>query len=107
MNDFDPPISFDEVLGKALRDEGMARVIASHPDFAYEFLQYIIRLPIGWEGKTEDIRKVWTGPYGKPQSWGACTNGAIKRKLLVWTGRETPMQDPKSHSRNTRVYRRV
>jgi hypothetical protein len=106
-DEFDPPEMFDEALGKALRDDGMEKVIRGNPAFADEFFQYVVRLPRGWIGKTEDIRDVWTGTHAKPQAWGACWSGFVKCGLLVRLPDEVHMENPKSHGRRTHLYIRT
>lgn len=98
---------FDLKLGRERRDEGMERVTTGNPEFKVQFAQYLDRLPHGWVGQCEDIRKVWTGIYAKPQAWGACWNAAKKRGVIVELEERAPMTGVKSNARRTNLYRRV
>jgi hypothetical protein len=98
---------YDVELSRALRDEGMARVLESEAEFAEQFAALIRALPSGWIGQCEDIRRVWPGIDPKPQAWGANWNAAVKRGELVELRTKVPMTASKSHGRRTHLHRKV
>lgn len=101
MPDFDLP------KGRAGRDEGMERVTRHSDDFKDQFAAYIDRLPRGWIGTCEDIRKVWPLPHPHPNAWGACWNAAKRRGQLVQMPQQVQMTSVKSHARKTHLHRRA
>ncbi|UQD96074.1 hypothetical protein [Bradyrhizobium japonicum] len=103
----DHPDLFDDYAARAGRDAGMARVLDHEPEFRDQFAQAIERLPRGWVGTCEDIRRDWTGITPHPNAWGACWNAAKKRGLLVELPQQVHMVASKSHARKTHLHRRV
>jgi hypothetical protein len=93
---------------KLERDIGMARVLRANSTWAEDVSAWIDALPQGWAGTGEDIRRVWFRCGGlKPKhhnAWGGVIYGAVKRGVLVKTGRRKGMMFTKSHARTTDVY---
>ncbi|MGY2987665.1 hypothetical protein [Bradyrhizobium sp. USDA 4508] len=99
---------FDLNESRKGRDDGMAQVIGHNLTFADEFAQAVDRLPRGWVGTCEDIRKDWRGTKpASPNAWGACWNAAKKRGQLVQLEQQVPMTASKSHARKTHLHRRA
>jgi len=70
---------------------------------------FVGRLKAG-EYTGEDIRIAMQrkGFYPKHHNaWGGAINMCIKELMLIPTARYRPMADPRSHSRSTRIYRRL
>lgn len=63
----------------------------------------------GWVGTGEDLRKKLTRLRrpGHPNAWGALIMQAVRKGLLIPTGRYLPMKDKSSHARKTPEYRRA
>jgi hypothetical protein len=105
-------LSFDLEAGRAGRDEGIARIIASNPSWTQQGLAFIAgQIAPGWQGIGEDIRflaQPIIGPPTKPKyAWGALCRAAATRGYLVKTGRHLPMQDISSHGRESPEWRRT
>jgi hypothetical protein len=99
---------YDLAAARAARDAGMERVMEGEDEFKIQYAMYVIKLPHGWQGTAEEIRRTWTGirPH-HVNCWGACCNAAIKQGMLV----KVPfaMQRPeavKSHGRPIHVLRK-
>ena len=105
-----PSDEFNSKKAKAARDEGMERVQAHNMAFRDAIAAFIdTKLPRGWTGIGEDIRRLWTGiqPH-HPNCWGAICNAALKRGTLEKI--PNAMRRPeavKSHSRPTHVFRKL
>lgn len=98
---------FDIFGARAERDEGIARVIKHNEPFAIQFAQAIDRLPHGWVGTCEDIRRDWRGTRpSSPNAWGACWNAAKKRGQLTELPTQVAMTARKSHARKTHLHRK-
>jgi hypothetical protein len=94
--------------GTQERDIGMARVLRANSSWAEDISAWIDNLPYGWSGTGEDIRRVWYRCGGlKPKhhnAWGGVIYGAVKRGVLLKTGKRKHMMFTKSHARTTDVY---
>lgn len=106
------PEEFDAEKSKRERDKGMARALRASSTFADVAGAFIIsKLPIGWEGTGEDIRRVYYRHHTlKPHhnnAWGGVINGAIRNGYLVKTGKRPHMKQTSSHARSTDRYVRV
>jgi hypothetical protein len=92
---------------QTLKAEGMAYALdanANWREFAYGMIK---ELPADWQGTGEDIRE-WIGEEPRhPNAWGALINSAISKSLIYATGAHVAMNRPKSHGRQTAVYRRA
>lgn len=71
-------------------------------------LDKLLELPVGTEGTGEDFRAMLLDmgvatPH--PNAWGALIATARRRGLLYKTGEYRKMRQPKSHARETPVYR--
>jgi len=98
---------FDIGQGRAVRDEGMARVTDHNETFKEQFARFIDHLPRGWIGTCEDIREAWLGVKpNHPNAWGACWNAAKKRGMLIEMPTQVQMVAKKSHARKTHLHRR-
>jgi hypothetical protein len=98
---------FDGESSRAGRDEGIARVMEHNEDFSLQFAAHILRLPPGWVGTCEDIRRDWRGITPHPNAWGACWNAAKRQGLLIELPDQVHMTASKSHARKTHLYRRA
>jgi hypothetical protein len=96
--------------GRGGRDGGITAVTGSNEEWADDALRLLRRMHREHEEATgEDIR-VWLGLQGlaapsDPHAWGALTNHALRLGIIDPTGEWRPMRDPRSHARQTRVYR--
>jgi hypothetical protein len=90
------------------RDEGLARVSAK-AGAAWEGLAFSKLAELsGFEGTVEDIKirmqlKGLTPPHHHNE-WGAWTLKAIKRGLLIFTGRSRQTVSRRAHRRVAKVY---
>jgi len=105
-------LHFDLGESRAARDEGIARILKSNPEWTQRGLAFIEgRIGTGWQGIGEDIRFLATpiiGPPSKPKfAWGALCRLASTRGYLVKTGRHLPMKDVSSHGRESPEWRRT
>ena len=97
------------VTGRELRDGGIRRVAENGEEWMRAALGFIHRLPAGWVGTSEDIKKLAIPQIGAPHHlncWGAMTNTAVRRGLLIKTGRWCQTKGSASHARNVQEYRR-
>lgn len=102
------PDLFDAAAARAARDKGMKQAQDNNLTWAGCVVEFVRQLPKNWIGTGEDIRRSWKGsPPKHPNAWGSVTKIAIKRGLLVETGRYIQMVAVKSHSRRTPEYRRT
>lgn len=100
MNDDDAKRDRDEALRRVAENTG-----PWHPQ-AMAMIQLKLR---GFTGTGEDIRtrlimKGLSHPHHH-NAWGALTNDALKKKILVPTGEMRHMRGNRSHARRTPVYR--
>jgi hypothetical protein len=113
MNSSAPLLDF--IASAQARDEGMERVVDNNNDWArlaFIQLEQISHAHGGWANTEhgvmgEDIRCMLTPRIGKPSSphaWGALTNAAIRKGLIVATGQYRSMKDVRSHARKTAIY---
>jgi hypothetical protein len=94
--------------GDAARDAALDLVAENSGRWIYEARAAVIALPTGWKGTGEDIRlklSKWGLVPHSPNAWGALINSCIKSGLLEGIDYDK-MKDPRSHSRETKVYRR-
>ena len=99
---------YDLAAARAARDEGMERVMEGEDEFKIQYAMYVIKLPRGWQGTGEDIRRAWNGirPH-HVNCWGACCNAAIRHGLLVKVPHAMRRPEAvKSHGRPTHVLRK-
>jgi hypothetical protein len=94
---------------KKARDAALARVHANGGrwrDTALVALPYLIP---GFVGTAEDIRirlqLRGLEPPHHHNAWGDLIKAALKKRLIVPTGKRQPMRTRKSHARETPVYR--
>ena len=96
---------------RAGRDDGIARVMASNPDWFERAMAFVMSLPPGWIGISETIRFLAQDTdVGLPKhqnAWGSLAHHAKVRGYLAPTGRWLPMKDVSSHARRTPEYRRT
>jgi len=95
--------------GSQLRDEALARLENHNIDWMTRGL-IAIASHINTEMTGEDIRRILRRIIGDPthhNAWGALISRAVKRGLIEPTGEWRPMQLPRSHARQTPVYRRA
>lgn len=98
---------FDVDASRAKRDDGMARVVEHEQEFSDQFAAFIDKLPQGWTGTCEDIRRDWKGIQPHPNAWGACWNAAKRRGLLIELPDQIHMTASRSHARKTHLHRRA
>lgn len=104
FNRFSEPL----VAGETLRDKGIEQVLDNAGEDWRISAERLVRSMRGQEATGEDIReaciKAGISPHHS-NSWGGLVAGLVKRGLIQATGRYTAMRDPKSHARETKVYR--
>lgn len=102
---------YDEDEARLGRDVGMARVLSRNSTWAEDVSAWIMNLPHGWTGTGEDIRRIWRKNGGllptHHNAWGGVINGAVRRGVLIKTGKRKHMYAAKSHSRTTDIYQRA
>lgn len=92
--------------GVVARDIGIKAVLnVANEVWKEAVLGVINRLPQGWHGTGEDIRKAVyeagvSDPH-HPNAWGAMVRSAYSRNLIAPTGRWLPMLFKASHARRT------
>jgi len=92
------------------RDAALDAVLNKNAIWRTSIMDFIEnRLPQGWVGTGEDIRRLATedglSNPGHPNAWGAAIMYAVKNKRwLQWTGKVRPMTQRSSHARLTREY---
>jgi hypothetical protein len=98
--------------GRARRDEGVEQVEENEREsWTEDALGMLVTImPRGAEATSELIRLA-LGSFGldpphSPNCWGALTLAAVRRGLLVDTGRIAQAHDPKSHACRVPVWRR-
>ena len=95
-------------LGRAGRDEGFQLLELHGPEFTGAVIMLVSTLPSGAEVTGEDLRRM-AGKLGirphHPNAWGAAINVLVRSGQLVKTGQYVQMTDPRSHARETKVYR--
>lgn len=97
---------FDPTQSAAARDAGAAQVATNAGDFMAKAGAILAALPSGeWTGEQIRARVLahCIEPH-HPNGWGALILAAVKRGVLVHTGRSTAMAAVKSHARRTPVY---
>ena len=92
------------------RDRALKSVADNSEDWMEKALEALKYLSTRREWTGEDIRLLISKPgiVGAPHhhnAWGALINTAVRRKLIVATGRYESMKTTKSHARKTPVYR--
>lgn len=92
------------------RDAALSRVAANAEPWTEQALKAISRshMPATFTG--EDIRRLVTDAIGSPHhpnAFGALVNLAVRRGMIAKTGQWTAMTGPKSHARQTPLYRKV
>jgi len=75
-------------------------------------LALVETLPEGWVGTGEDIRRflieeMSLEPPHHHNAWGGMISGALRRGLILGTGRYAKMRSVRSHARKTEIYRRL
>ena len=100
------PDLFDITAARAARDEGMDRVAGNAGDFMSAGLSAILLLPSG-EYTGESIRaqllKRSIVPHHQ-NAWGALIGLAVRRGVLVGTGRYVSARHVKNHAHHYQVY---
>jgi hypothetical protein len=97
---------FDFGESKRRRDAGMDRVMRE--EFRKRYFNFILNLPRGWVGTSEDIRKMW--PHPQPHhhnAWGSNWGAVKKLGLLIELPQQTQMTAKKAHARKTHLHRRA
>lgn len=97
---------FDSARSAIERDAAMSRVAAHAGDFMVLAGAVLTDLPPGeWTGEQIRARVLAQGisPHHH-NGWGALIMAAVKRGVLVHTGRSTAMAAVKSHARRTPIY---
>lgn len=92
------------------RDAGIKQVQRGSVDWSYQAKVCVQALPQHSEWTGEDIRLHVTKQVGPPHhhnAWGALVRSLVTSGVLVATGEWRRMQTPKSHARQTPVYRRA
>lgn len=100
---------FDSAASREARDIALHQVASHSGDFMEQGLEAIRSLP-PLEFTGEAIRRQLTAMGITPHhfnAWGALVRSAIKRGMLIDTGRTAPMTAIGSHARKTTVYSKV
>ncbi len=105
-DDSDTPDLFS---AKAARDAALDHVLGNEGmSWKAEALRRISQLG-EWSGTAEALRlKLLQEKLPTPHHhnvWGGLINSAVKRRYLINTGVRDSMRTPRSHARNTPVYR--
>lgn len=96
----------DLFSGIELKQRALEQVTDNSGDWMGEALTQLQRLPTG-DYTGEDVRKRLEDIGCRPHhsnAWGALVSTAIRRRVLIPTGRFTKMKDPRSHARKTEIY---
>lgn len=111
MGNAPQPDLFDAARALRERDVGIRRVIDGNPEFKQCAAAYIDRLPYDWWGSGEDIRRGYLNTSepkpSHPNAWGGVIMGAVRRGVLINTGKRKHMEAEKSHGRTTDIYRKA
>lgn len=90
------------------RDAALAKVTKNNEPWMIRAMRQISVLPSG-EYTGEDIRlrlsELMDGPTHH-NAWGALIMNAVKKHILIDTGRVSRMKGGKSHARKTSIYRK-
>lgn len=93
------------------RDAAIRKVMQNAPpEWQAKAVEVVRRLPSGWEGIGEAIRREVRreiGPPHDPHAWGGLIMTLRRSGVLVKTGRYAPMTGEKSHARESPVLRRL
>jgi hypothetical protein len=105
----------DFIASAQERNAGLKNIATNNSEWLTLGILQIEQLPKEAEGWTnfehgftgEDLRNILTSRIGKPSSphgWGSLIMHAVRRELIVNTGRYIPMKDVRSHARKTALY---
>ena len=98
---------FDYSTAVQQRDAGLKAVQENNSSWMDRAIRALARLQSG-EATGEDIKialRVEIEPPEHHNAWGALSRTARHRNLLIPTGRFTRCRLPKSHARQTPIYR--
>lgn len=98
---------FDYSTAVQQRDAGLKAVQENNSSWMDRAIRALARLQSG-EATGEDIKialRVEIEPPEHHNAWGALIRTALHQKLLIPTGRFTRCRLPKSHARQTPIYR--
>ena len=98
---------FDYSTAVQQRDAGLKAVQENNSSWMDRAIRALARLQSG-EATGEDIKialRVEIEPPEHHNAWGALIRTALHQKLLLPTGRFTRCRLPKSHARQTPIYR--
>lgn len=102
---------YQQTQAEMARDAALTQVESHNETWLESALGVIAGMPSGHICTGEQIRHTvseWkTGKPGHHNAWGALIMQAVKRGLLVPTGRYVKMKDKSSHARKTPEYRRT
>jgi hypothetical protein len=90
------------------RDEAIERVTQNSGAWMDNAIACVSRLPNGFKYTGEDIRLMLTHEIDEPHhhnAWGALIRHAVRKQLLTPTGKWQKMRTPRSHARQTPIYR--
>jgi hypothetical protein len=99
---------FDRDQARRAREAGIASVVGHNAqwiDYYYAYVELVI--PCGTVLSAEDIRRRAAPVIGEPthpNAWGAASNGAYRRGLLIKTGKMVTPKAKKSHCRAIQQY---
>jgi len=93
------------------RDQALARVIENSGDWSETMLEEISAIRSGMNMTGEELRLYLLNAVGWPphhhNAWGGLIAAAVKRRLLIPTGKWRHMATVKSHARKTPEYVRA
>ena len=102
---------FHEAESKRRRDEGMTQATSRSSEWQERAMWVIWKLPIGWTGIGEDIRKLvlesGAGPPHHHNCWGGLIMYAIRCKVIEKTGAMKSARIVTSHARNCVILERI
>lgn len=93
------------------RDEGIEKVRSKNSEWLERALEWLPGMKAeGHESVTGEGIRIWMHGRGLPDptnahAWGMLVRTAVKRGLLVDTGRQTQMFTKKSHARRTPLWK--
>ena len=93
------------------RDKALEQIVTKAGEYvpqALRQIRYLFQDRPEWEATGEDIRLLVEKVIGQPHhpnAWGAIIRMALKEGIISRTGEWRQMRTPKSHARQTPVYR--
>lgn len=95
---------------RVARDAGIAKVMSVNLTWSDRAMELLRVMREDHREVTGEIVRLWLRNAGleepsAPHAWGGLIRGAVKRGLLMDTGRQTQMTAERSHARRTPIWR--